>query len=30
MKETLTAEDNAFKGYTKRIVLSHNAFKENY
>ena len=28
MKETLTAEDNAFKGYTKRIVLSHNAFKE--
>lgn len=22
------AEDNAFKGYTKRIVLSHNAFKE--
>lgn len=28
MKETLTAEDNAFKGYTKRIVLSHNEFKE--
>ena len=28
MKETLTAEDNAFKSYTKRIVLSHNAFKE--
>lgn len=28
MKETLTAEDNAFKGCTKRIVLSHNEFKE--